>query len=443
MKPFLLISFSFFCCLYSEAQVNKNLSLHSSSGEIYPSRDSLGRIISAYAERSQNAMSQNTRYFLYRENQISMKLKSYYFFDNPQDVYNKRWKSDSIYINRKLLAYRRNHKIEPLRDIHNPEQPGKIDYPIKSSSGEFLPTKDSLNRILDLFQDRYGNELNRNTKYFLFKENLTSDVIRRYYFYDDPQSVYNKRWKKDSIAIENRLSRYRRDYAIRPDADNSVSIQRQRPVKSPKDSILPSDLYSITISEVLLANFQLNYEKILINKNSIEVQLGLKAPFGGEKIPRINLGIVGPIAFQYLAASGFSGNISSKFNISKKHFRSYFSMGAYYRYWWYNHKLLDLSLDGTNHNDHLYWQSATHQMGGFNVVLGRQVFYKGGVFIDMFIGAGARINFIHETLFQEYDQGLWTYNPPKVYFYTEIQPTFQIGIKIGLYDGKVKSSSLP
>jgi hypothetical protein len=432
MKPFLII-FYLFCCFHSEAQVNKNLSLRSSSGEIYPSKDSLGKIISAYPDRNRNAMSQNTRYFLYRENQISMKLKSYYFFDNPQEVYNTRWRKDSISINRRLLSFRRNHNIQPFEDIHNPDQPGKIDYPIKSSSKEFLPTKDSLNRILELFPDRYGNELNRNTKYFLFKENLISEVIRRYYFYDDPQLVYNNRWKKDSIAIERSLSRYKRNYSIQPDENNSVSIQKQSSVISPKDTIKPTDLYSITASEVLQGNFQLNYEKILRNKKSIEVQFGLKAPFGGEKIPRINLGLLDPIAFEYLAASGFSGNVSYKFNISKKYFRSYLSIGACYRYWWYNHKLLNLSLDGTNHNAHLYWQSATHQIGGLNIVLGKQVFYKGGFFIDMFIGAGARVNFIHETLFQEYDQGIWTYNPPKIYSYYLIQPSLQIGIKMGMY----------
>ncbi|MFL5729976.1 MAG: hypothetical protein ACJ75J_10860 [Cytophagaceae bacterium] len=203
---------------------------------------------------------------------------------------------------------------------------------------------------------------------------------------------------------------------------------------SSADSVIPSMLISVTPTELFLGNCQLNYEYFLKNNNSLEFQAALKLPLGGEKIPTFSLlGFSDRYGLEFMASEGYTFNANYKIDIGGK-FRRYLSIGGFYRYWWYDHKLLDLSPHGANVHSKLYWQSATHNVGGLNVIIGKQYFVSGAFFIDLFLGAGIRINHTHEELFSKYIHGAWQfYEPPKLYDYSSLQPSIQLGIKTGFY----------
>jgi hypothetical protein len=209
------------------------------------------------------------------------------------------------------------------------------------------------------------------------------------------------------------------------------------------DDICPKDLISFSVSEVFLGigKFQINYEHIFKKNNSLEIGFALKPSLYGNNIPVIRWGgFFDPTPLEYLSCKSFSINSNYKINIPGMEFRTYLSLAPYYRSNWYDNKFLDLSTDGTSVHSFLYWQSVKHDISGLNIILGRQIFFESGIFIDLYIGAGARINNNHTTLFKEYSggNGFRIYDPPLKYSYSKVQPTFQFGMKIGMYTKRRK-----
>jgi hypothetical protein len=200
------------------------------------------------------------------------------------------------------------------------------------------------------------------------------------------------------------------------------------------DSLSPKNLFSITATELFIANFQLNYERFLKKKkNSIELGVALKLGTMGMPVST-NLGFSDPYPLEYLGSSGFTINANYKINLSKRTQRFYLSLGPYFRYFGYHDKYIQLTLDDGKGHDKFYWQSASHNIVGANAVMGRQFFFSSGKLLDLYAGFGGRINHGHDTIYKERVYGMMiVYDPPKILDYTFIEPAFQIGVKFGFY----------
>jgi hypothetical protein len=204
------------------------------------------------------------------------------------------------------------------------------------------------------------------------------------------------------------------------------------------DSLIPLYLIDINMMDLFIRNFNINYEWFFKNKNSIECGIGWKVAYRPNgKIPVIPPLLFDPVALEYLGSDGYNINGTYKWNLSRKNLGTYLGIGAFYRYAWYNNKLIDLSYDGTSHGGHLYWQSASHHIAGLNLIFGKRFFLRGNFYFDFFLGAGIKLNDSKETLYQDYNFGAYHYyNPPRIYNFQKTQPSVQAGFKIGVYKNR-------
>jgi hypothetical protein len=104
--------------------------LKSNQGVIFPGPDSVRLFLSSYPKIFHNEKNENTRYFLYRQNEIFLKLKDYYLRKKPQDAFNQYWKRDSACIESKMKRYGKIYHVKPVDSvrIHSPRKSDIYSY---------------------------------------------------------------------------------------------------------------------------------------------------------------------------------------------------------------------------------------------------------------------------------------------------------------------------
>jgi len=123
---------------------------------------------------------------------------------------------------------------------------------------------------------------------------------------------------------------------------------------------------------------------------------------------------------------------------------AYFSPSLLFKNEYYNDIIVferGFSLSGVGRSDKVARQSEQAQVFAFRLIIGkRKRFGSSRLFIDLYTGLGMKFKYRHIT---EHFRGSWSMvrdgihdvpnDPDNIYDKTELNPSFQLGIRIGVH----------
>ncbi|MES2730967.1 MAG: hypothetical protein V4714_04435 [Bacteroidota bacterium] len=203
------------------------------------------------------------------------------------------------------------------------------------------------------------------------------------------------------------------------------------------DSTRPKNIVGLHLTQLLVREVQVSYERYLSPHYSLEGMVGIRIPnddansatIGGMFDPSINQSMpFFSFAKSYYAAAGIRYYFRGR-----RFFQPYVTANLFFRNNYYDNKIIDQL--GDFYNAYTVRQTQNQQIWGLKMLFGfRTVNLKVGnvvLALDTFVGLGVRNKAIESMIF-EYERGRinHVYPEPEIKNENTIAPSVQFGVKL-------------